>query len=76
MIATRTGPCPAANLIFLPLTKLAFDDSGGDGEMGQGHGPVDSELVHEDLPMLLHGLDTDAQLCCGLLVGLAFGDES
>jgi hypothetical protein len=48
----------------------ALDDAGGDGVAGEAGGVVDVELAHEMVPVLLDGLDADAEFRRDLLVGL------
>ena len=52
-----------------------LDEAGADGVAGEGGGVVDVELFHEVLAVFLDGLDADAEVVGGLLVGIALGDE-
>ena len=52
-----------------------LDDARADRVPGQTRRVMDVQLGHEVLAMLVHGLETDAQLLRDLLVGFAFGDQ-
>ena len=70
----RFGECE-----FYPLDDgqldTALDDACADGVTGKSGGVVDVELLHEMLPMLLDGLEANAQFHRRLLVGVAFGHQ-
>lgn len=49
--------------------------SSTDGVACEPCGVVNVEFLHQTLAMLFDGLGADAQFCCGLFVGLSFGDQ-
>jgi hypothetical protein len=74
---------PRRRFRFLPMNWLsqhrnphaALDDACGDRIAGEAGRMVDVEFVHQLSAVFLHGLDADAQLRGGFLVGLAFGNQ-
>jgi hypothetical protein len=55
--------------------RIAFDDPGTDGKMGQACDPAVAELFHEMAALFFDGFEADAQFRGGLFVEFAAGDE-
>ncbi len=55
--------------------NAAFNNSRGDGVTSQTRNVVDTQLLHQMLTMLFHGLDTDPKFGGDLFVGLTFRNQ-
>ena len=53
-----------------PLNAI-FNNSRGDGVTGKTRNVVDAQLLHQMLPMLFHGFDTDPEFGGDLFIGVA-----